>query len=66
MVQTRVSQVRSRMVRFEYKVLDANTGEPLATGSTAHICLDRHGQPARIPEEWREFWSGLVVEAWEG
>lgn len=61
-VRTRVSQVRSRLLRFEYEVLDAEAGECLVTGFTTHICLDYQGKPARIPEEWREFWSGLVAE----
>jgi acyl-CoA thioester hydrolase len=58
-VRTRVSQVRSRSVRFEYGVLDAETGELLVTGFSAHICLDHQGNPARMPEDWRKFWSGL-------
>jgi acyl-CoA thioester hydrolase len=60
-VRTRVSQVRSRLVRFEYEVVDAETGELFVTGFSAHICLDVDGKPARIPEEWRKFWSGLGV-----
>jgi acyl-CoA thioester hydrolase len=59
-VRTRVSQARSRLIRFEYEVLDAETGERLVTGFTTHICLDRQGKPARIPEEWRLFWGSLA------
>ena len=58
-VRTRVSEVRSRLIRFEYEVVDAEGGKLLVTGFTIHICLDRDGKPARIPEEWRRFWSGL-------
>jgi acyl-CoA thioester hydrolase len=61
-VRTRVSQVRSRLIRFDYEVLDAETGEHLVTGFTTHICLDRQGKPARIPEEWRQSWRGLAKE----
>jgi acyl-CoA thioester hydrolase len=59
-VRTRASQVRSRSIRFTYEVLDADSGNLLVAGHTTHICLDRAGKPARIPEEWRRFWSGLV------
>jgi acyl-CoA thioesterase FadM len=52
--------VRSRSIRFTYEVLDADSGNLLVAGHTTHICLDRAGKPARIPEEWRRFWSGLV------
>ncbi len=58
-VRTWVSQVRSRLVRFEYEVVDAETGQLFVTGFSTHICLDVDGKPARIPEEWRKFWSGL-------
>jgi len=61
-VRTRVSQVRSRMVRFEYEVLDAQTDRRLVTGFTIHICLDRQGRAARIPREWYRFWSGLLAQ----
>jgi acyl-CoA thioester hydrolase len=58
-VRTWVSRVRSRLVRFEYEVVDAEKGELFVTGFSTHICLDVDGKPARIPEEWRKFWSGL-------
>ena len=61
-VRTRVSQVRSRLIRFEYEVLAADTGERLVIGFTSHICLDRQGKPSRIPEEWRQFWAGLASQ----
>jgi acyl-CoA thioester hydrolase len=61
-VRTCITQVRSRMIRFDYEVLDTERGERLVTGFTTHICLDRQGNPARIPQEWRQFWAGLVTE----
>jgi acyl-CoA thioester hydrolase len=57
-VRTWVSQVRSRLIRFEYEVLDTPTGRLLVNGFTAHICLDRQGKPARIPEDWQRLWAG--------
>jgi acyl-CoA thioester hydrolase len=61
-VRARVSQVRSRIIRFDYQVLDTETGECLATGFSTHICLNDQGKPARIPEDWEQFWSSLIVE----
>jgi acyl-CoA thioester hydrolase len=58
-VRTRVGQVRSRLIRFEYEVVDADTGCLLVSGFTEHVCLDREGKTARIPEEWRRLWAGL-------
>ena len=60
-VRTFVSQVRSRLIRFQYEVIDAQTRELLASGFTSHICLDRQGKAARIPEEWRQLWTGLIA-----
>ena len=59
-VRTWVSQVRSRLIRFEYEVADARVGELLVTGFSTHICLDRERKPTRIPEEWRRFWLRLT------
>jgi len=56
-VRTRVTQVRSRLIRFEYEVFDAETGQLFVTGFSTHICLDREGKPTRIPQEWRQFWA---------
>ena len=61
-IRTLVSRVRSRSIRFEYEVLDAETGELLVTGFSTHICLDHKSKPARFPEEWRSFWSGLKTD----
>ncbi|MGC8879169.1 MAG: acyl-CoA thioesterase [Anaerolineae bacterium] len=58
-VRVRVSKVRSRQVDFEYAVVDATTGECLATGYTMHVCIDKAGRPVRIPPEWQTFWASL-------
>jgi acyl-CoA thioester hydrolase len=62
-VRTWVSQVRSRLIRFEYEVLDTQTGKLLVNGYTAHICLDRQGKPSRIPQEWQGLWAGSTPES---
>jgi hypothetical protein len=30
-------------------------------GFSTHICLDRDGNPVRIPDEWRKSWRGLTA-----
>ena len=60
-VRVRVSQLRSRQVCFEYEVLDTASAERLATGYTAHVCIDKTGRPARIPPEWYELWLGMMI-----
>jgi len=61
-VRTWVSQVRSRLMRFEYEVRDPQTGQLMAKGYTVHICVDRHRKPVRIPEGWLNFWSALITD----
>ncbi len=53
-VRTWPARLGSRGFTLEYEVVDAESGQLLATGSTRHICLDREGRVARIPEAWRK------------
>ncbi len=62
-IRTRITQVRSRLMRFDYEALDTDSGQVLALGYTIHICVNRQGRPQRIPDEWRDFWQSLVSES---
>lgn len=48
-VETRVSDVRSRSVVFEYEVRLASDDSLLARARTQLMCTDRGGRPRRIP-----------------
>ena len=48
-----VESVRSRQIQFNYEVVDAETGAVFINGYTQHICLDREGKVARIPNKWQ-------------
>ena len=50
-VQTQLEQVRSRGLTLNYVVVDAASGQRLASGWTRHICMDREGRARRLPEE---------------
>lgn len=50
-----VEEVRSRQMQFSYEIVDAETGAIFVTGYTKHICLDREGKVAKIPEKWQEY-----------
>lgn len=52
-IRTRLESLRSRSLSMTYEVLEASSGELLATGRTKLICINREGQVVRIPEEWR-------------
>ena len=50
-----IEEVKSRKVTFGYQVSDPKTGTLFAAGTTKHICIDRQGNVAKIPEPWRQF-----------
>lgn len=52
-VETRLTDVRSRAVAFEYLIVNADTGQRLVTASTTLVALDRAGRPTALPTEFR-------------
>ena len=52
-----VSEARSRTLTFEYEIIHAESKERLLTGTSKHICLNREGQIARIPDLWQQWVS---------
>ena len=53
-VEVWVSELASRQVRFEYRVL--NQGQVIAEGFSRHLCTDKSGRTVRMPSE---VWEGL-------
>lgn len=53
-VETTLTDVSSRAVTFDYRILNAETGELLATASTLLVALDSAHRVAKLPEEIRE------------
>jgi acyl-CoA thioester hydrolase len=53
-VEVWVSEISSRQVRFEYRVL--NQGQLIAQGFSRHLCTERTGRTMRMPVE---VWEGL-------
>ncbi|RMG84125.1 MAG: acyl-CoA thioesterase [Chloroflexi bacterium] len=47
-----VEQMRSRGLTFAYEILD-DKDQLMVTGYSKHICLDKAGNVAVIPEDWR-------------
>lgn len=50
-VETSLSQLRSRQVAFAYELRHAVDDTLLVSGSSEHICVDLSGAMARIPNE---------------
>ena len=53
-----VESVQSRQVQFDYEIIDPESGAVFARGYSRHICLDRTGQVALIPDRWRRILAG--------
>ncbi len=52
-IETSLAALGRASLAFEYRVVRAEDGRLLATGSTAHCFLDAEGRPARPPEALR-------------
>ncbi|MCC6826587.1 MAG: acyl-CoA thioesterase [Acidobacteria bacterium] len=56
-IRVRVSEVRSRSVRFLYQVYRSGDGAILAEGETNHLVTDRKKVIKRLPDHCRELLS---------
>jgi acyl-CoA thioester hydrolase len=52
-VDTTLTDVSSRAVTFDYVIMNAETGERLATASTLLVALDRSHKVVKLPREIR-------------
>ncbi len=49
LVHTRLEELRSRGMKFAYRLVHGDTGRTLVTATTSLIALDANGRPARLP-----------------
>jgi len=56
-VESVVTEVRSRTIRFEYRMRRSDTEEALAEGYTLHTVTNREGKMIRLPEAYRPFFE---------
>ncbi|MGD8496349.1 MAG: thioesterase family protein [Gemmatimonadales bacterium] len=61
-VHTRLAEVRSRRVRFAYRVVTAE-GRTAAEGATVLVCMGSDGRPRRLPDDVRDALAALVDPA---
>ena len=48
-VRTWIKEVKTRSLTFEYEILKGET--TVASGWTAHVCVDRAGKPTQLPAD---------------
>jgi acyl-CoA thioester hydrolase len=51
-VRTHVKDLKTRMVTFGYAILKKETQEVVVHGETRHLCLNKKGNPSRMPEKF--------------
>ena len=57
-VRTWGEELRSRVVKICYEVVDTQSRQTLVTGYTRHVCIDHEGQVVRIPDRWLKLLRG--------
>ena len=56
-VRTSLAKATDRVIRYRYEILTKDAGKLLATGGTAHIVTDPEFRPARLPDNYRKYFS---------
>lgn len=59
-IHARVTDLRSRRVRFDYRVVGAADGRLVAEGCSVLVCMGPDGRPRRLPDDIRESLARLV------
>jgi len=62
-IRTRLTDARSRILRFAYEIFHDATGELLATGETSHVVCDGQGRPKSLPEKYRAHFAAVASSA---
>ena len=62
-VETRLVEVRSRAITFEYLIRNAGTGQRLATARTVLVSLDPTGKPVPMPPDVRALMESATADA---
>jgi acyl-CoA thioester hydrolase len=56
-VRTALSSASAVVIRFVYEIQNKYNRQLLAAGATAHVVADRNLRPARLPEQYRKYFS---------
>jgi acyl-CoA thioester hydrolase len=58
-VRTCITQATSRLLRFGYEMISADSGRTLGTGSTTHVFCNSSMKPCKLPSKyWEAFGIG--------
>lgn len=57
LVRTALARATDKVIRYQYEIRRNNDGQLLATGETTHVVTDLNQRPARLPDEYRKYFS---------
>jgi acyl-CoA thioester hydrolase len=60
-IRTRITESRTRLVRFSYEVFREADGTLLASGHTIHVICGSNGRPKLLPEKYRKIMVAMGV-----
>ena len=53
-IRTRIAEAQRRIIRFEYEIVEKDSGRLLTTGETTCVVCGRDGRPKTLPEKYRK------------
>lgn len=60
-IRTRVTESRTRLIKFSYEVLRDTDNKLLATGETTHVICGKNGRPKSLPEKYRSVFAKIAT-----
>ena len=63
LIRTSLTALKRRTMTFDYKILNADSGDVLADGATVHVTVGRDGRPSAIPEKHFAFLKEFLAPA---
>jgi acyl-CoA thioester hydrolase len=61
-VETRLTELRSRAVTFDYAIHHAESGARLVSARTSLVAIDKTGRPVTIPPDIRTLLGGALAQ----
>jgi acyl-CoA thioester hydrolase len=57
LIKTKIAQVKSSALRFDYELFNKESGELLVEAYTTHVFIDKDRRPVRIPQEIKDIFK---------
>ena len=61
LIRTSLTSLKRRTMTFDYRILNAGSGNVLADGRTVHVAVGRDGRPSTIPQKQFAFLNQFLA-----